>query len=193
MSTYIPLGKNPKSAEERKELIGKRIELEDYLSHLELPQVQRRIVEFLMADKGYGQADMEVNKEFHVALPELSFPVKADIVLKIGDMRFLALKCVMSSMESWERHSLAFCRVADTSQIPYAVVTDGEGARLIDVIKGGVISEGLDAIPSRQDAVRMAQEYASCPYAKERCEREKRILHAFEAIKCSTNPGDENL
>lgn len=189
MSTYIPLGKIPTSPEERKELLAMRVEMEEYLSHIELTQVQRRVIDFLTSRKGYTLDDIEANIDFKVDLPDASFNARADIILKIDGKIFCVIKCVMSSLESWERHSIAFSRVVESYQIPYAIVTDSESARILDVIGGKLIAEGLDAIPSKNDALKVVQQTAFSPYPIERSEKEKRILYAFDAIKCSTNLG----
>jgi hypothetical protein len=189
VSTYIPLGKIPASPEERKELLARRVEMEDYLLHVELTQVQRRVIDFLISRKGYSNVDIETNRDFRVELPDASFNARADIILKMDGKIFCVIKCVMSSLESWERHSIAFCRVVESYQIPYAVVTDSESARILDVIGGRLISEGLDSMPSKTDAIKVIKEKSFSPYPIERAEREKRILHAFDAIKCSTDPG----
>lgn len=189
MSTYIALGKSPTSPEERKELLARRVEMEEYLSHIELTQVQRRVIDFLTSQKGYANVDIEANRDFKVDLIDASFNARADIILKIEGKIFCVIKCVMSALESWERHSIAFCRVVESYQIPYAVVTDSESARILDVIKGRLISEGLDSIPSKNDALKIAQRNVFLPYPIERAEKEKRILHAFDAIKCSTDLG----
>lgn len=87
-------------------------------------------------------------------------------------------------MESWERHSVAFCRIADQCLIPYAVITDGEHAKMLNAADATVFAEGLDAIPSRPEAERLLGEtdFKICISAK--AEKEKRILYAFEAVKC---------
>ncbi len=185
MSTYITLGKAPESPEERAALLAKKVQMEEYMAGLQLTQVQKRMVEFLISRKGYGEDDLEINQDFTVELPGCSFVVRADIIVKIEGKRLFTVKCVMGSMESWERHSVAFGRVADVYQIPYAVITDGEDARMIATADGTLVAQGLDAIPLRQEAERMQGEttFNTCP--SERVEKEKRILYAFEAIKCS--------
>lgn len=188
MSTYIPLGKIPTSPEERKELLARHVEMEEYLSHIELTQVQKRVIDFLISQKGYTSEDIEINKDFKVDLLDVSFNARADIALKIGEKIFCVIKCVMSSLESWERHSIAFGRVACPYQIPYAIITDSENARMLDVTDGRLISEGLDSIPSRTDVMKFINEKLFYPYPTEKAEKEKRILYAFDAIGCSNNP-----
>ena len=187
MSTYITLGKAPESPEERALLLAKKVQMEEYMASLQLTQTQKRLVELLISRKGYGEDDLEINQDFTVELPGCSFVVRVDIIVKIEGKRLFTVKCVMSSMESWERHSVAFGRVADVHQIPYAVITDGEDARVISTADGTLVAQGLDAIPSRQEAERMRGEttFNTCPSA--RVEKEKRILYAFEAIKCTNS------
>ncbi len=191
MSTYISLGKIPTSPEERQELLAKRVAMEEFFSSLELTQVQRRVIDFLISSKGYTSDEIEANKDFTVVLPESSFNARADIVFKIEGRVFCIIKCVMSSLESWERHSVAFGRVVESYQIPYAIVTDSEHARILDVSEGKLIAEGLESIPSKKDAMKIVKENAFPPYPQERAEKEKRILYAFDSIKCSTNLSDK--
>ncbi|HXW68750.1 MAG TPA: hypothetical protein VEJ88_04000, partial [Dissulfurispiraceae bacterium] len=66
MSTYITLGKAPESPEERALLLAKKVQMEEYMAALQLTEVQKRIVEFLISGKGYGEGDLEINQEFTV-------------------------------------------------------------------------------------------------------------------------------
>ena len=185
MSTYIPLGKSPSSPNERSELLEKIVEAEYRLFSIGLSKVQRSIVEFLVNQKGYTAEDIEVNKEFKVDLPDAPFHVRADIVLKANDRIFLIMKCAMNSLDSWERYSVAFCRVVESYQIPYAAVTDGETVRILDVVKCSLVSDSFDAIPTKEDASKILESITLFPCTEDRCIKEKRILHAFEAIRCA--------
>jgi len=189
MATYIPLGKIPKSPEERMQLLANQVETEEYLTQVELTHIQRLVIDFLISKKGYLAEDIEINRFFNITLPDISFNVNADIIVKSNEKRLLVIKCAMNSLESWERHSIAFGRVAGHFQIPYALITDGETARLLDVIKGELIaSGGIDELmPSKEKIQKMAKEIVFMPYSENRSEKEKRILHAFDAIRCSVS------
>jgi len=188
MSTYITLGKAPESPEERAALLAKKVQMEEYMAGLQLTQAQKRMVDFLVSRKGYSENELEVNQDFTFELPECTFVVRADIIVKIKGKRLFTVKCAMSSMESWERHSVAFGRVADVYQIPYAVITDSEDARIIATADGTLVAQGLDAVPSRQEAERLLGETTFNTFPPERLEKEKRILYAFEAVKCPNTP-----
>ncbi|MDI6800853.1 MAG: type I restriction enzyme HsdR N-terminal domain-containing protein [Thermodesulfovibrionales bacterium] len=187
MSTYIPLGKIPESPEERQKLLGRVVETEEYLNALELSHIQKKVIEFLISRKGYTKKNIEVNKVYTVKLTDASFDVKADIQLRIDGKILLFIKCVMSSIESWERNSISFCRVVESYQIPYAVVTDGENARMLNVISGELISEGLDTIPAKEEALKLIKDIILTAHPEKKSEKEKRILYAFNAIQCPSN------
>lgn len=174
MSTYIALGKAPESPEERAALLAKKVEMEEYMAGLQLTQAQKRMVDFLVSRKGYSENELEINQDFTFELPGCSFVVRADIIVKIKGKRLFTVKCAMSSMESWERHAVAFGRVADVYQIPYAVITDSEDARIIATADGTLVAQGLDAVPSRQEAERLQGETTFNTFPPERLEKEKR-------------------
>lgn len=186
MSFYIPLGKIPKSPDERKELLQSKIALEEAILSGGLNFIQKKVLGFLINQKGYLKDDIEINVNFKIELPETSFNVVADIILKIEDKRYSVIKCAMNSMESWERYTIAFCRVADSYKIPFAIVTDGENAKVLDSSNGRLISEGLDSVLSRWDLERLSKEKIFLQYPPEKSEKEKRILYAFDAIRCQS-------
>ncbi len=185
MSTFIPLGRAPKSHEARQSLISEQVAREERIANMGLAHVSKAIVDYLLSEKGYREEDLEVEREFRIELVDAVFSVKADIVLKIEGRIFLLVKCAMTSPDSWERYAVAMCRVACNEVIPFCVVTDGEYASLIDVRSGKPVSEGFEHLPSRQEALRIVGEIASAPFAREKAEKEKRILFAFAGLTCT--------
>ena len=184
MSKLIQLGRIPRSPEDRQLLISEQVVQEERIANMGLDRVRMMIVEYLISEKGYLKEDMETEKEFHVELKDAFFTVKADIVVKVGGIGFLLAKCAMSSPESWERYSIALCRVACSETVPFCLVTDGEFARLINVQTGEIACEGFKQLPSRNEAVRLLDEASKTPFSCAKPDREKRILFAFAGIGC---------
>lgn len=184
MSYYVTLDKSPKSPEERKQLLAKFIEHEAYLDSLEISNIQRKIIEFLLYHKGYQNRDIEVNKIFTIELEDESFNTYADLVINLNNKKIIFIKCVSSSIDSWERYSIAFCRAADDFQIPYAIITDGETVKFINIHTAFVLEGGLELIPSRDEGENNIKETTFTPYPEKRKRIEKRIIYAFEGIKC---------
>lgn len=188
MSTYIRLNRNPESPEDRRKLIGDRIGSSDRLELSILGEIRESVLEFLVFRKGYCRSDLQINMPFPVSFPGASFIVEADVVVMVKGNPFLLIRCAASSMESWERQAVALCRVGGSRIIPFAVVTDGSDANILDAVKGKPLSEGLESLPSQEEAIRFMKEFEPLSIPEERAEREKRILHAFAGIRC---PADD--
>ena len=186
MSKLIQLGRIPRSPEDRQLLISEQVAQEERIANMGFDRVSMMIVEYLISEKGYLKKDIETEKEFHVELNDASFNVKADILVKVDGNRFLIVKCAMSSPESWERYTVALCRGACSETVPFCLVTDGEFARLINVLTGEIVCEGFKDLPSKEEAVRLVDEISKKPFSCKTLEKEKRILFAFSGIGCPT-------
>ena len=110
--------------------------------------------------------------------------VGIDYVINLNSISFMVIKCSSSSIESWERYTKAFARVVQNYQIPYAMVTDGEHAKIFDMITGSVIGTSVYELFNRQAALDKIKGFIKIPFPPEKLEREKRIAYAFEGIKC---------
>jgi len=190
MSNYIKLGRIPTSREDRKSLIAEEAAKEERLANMGVDKLRAMFVEYLISDKGYLKEEIETEKEFRIELNEASFIVSADVLLKPDGKNFLMVKCAMSSPASWERYSVALCRVACSETIPFCLVTDGEHVRMINVQTGDTVCDNFAAIPTRDEALNILAEIMHKPFSCARPEQEKRILFAFSSIGCA--PPDEN-
>jgi hypothetical protein len=61
-------------------------------------------------------------------------------------------------------------------------VTNGEEAEILETKSGAVIARGLDGIPAKPEAIKTIRTLAFETISKERLEKEKRILFAFEVL-----------
>ncbi len=186
MSKYIDLGKNPDSPMERLSLLEKHLKAQEDEETIGLNIIQQRTIDLLTNHIGYPLDSIEANKAFLIDLPELTFTAKADLVVSIEGKIVMIIKCPINSIASWERYTLAFCRTAlKDYQIPYAIVTDSEDFIVIDVLKGSVIGNHKESIPTLKDLHNCLNSLEKFLHEDDRIIREKRILHAFNALRCS--------
>ncbi len=178
----IPLNKAPESPEERKILINEIIKQEEEFYAKSLGFIQRLMIERLL-EKGFSLDDIEINKEYEVIVSETEkFVTSVDILIKLDGKVVFAIKCSPASIDSWQRFMLAFCRTVEYYQIPYAFITDSEEGRLMNILTGEV-KETID-FPSKEDLLRELPNLKFIPYNEEKLAKERRILYAFDAIKC---------
>ena len=178
----IPLKKAPENPEERNKMIGEIIKKQEELFAQSTGYIQRVMIHYLI-EHGYTPENIELNRGYEVIVSEKEkFVTSVDILLCFEGKVLCAIKCTPASIDSWERFMLAFCRVVEPYQIPFAMVTDGKEGRIINVLTGEV-KESMD-IPKKEELLSLLPTLKFIPYSEERLQKEKRILYAFDAIKC---------
>lgn len=175
---------------DRSKLIEEKIRQREETAVVSLAVIREVVRDFLVREKGYSDGDIEPDKEFEIFLGSEAIRTSVDYILNVEGRRFMAIKCSPGALESRDRHLVSFARVVDSYQIPFAVVTDGVRARILNTLSGKLAAEGLEAIPKKTEAVDAVRSIEFLPYPAERIEREKRILLAFDSIGCTEESGE---
>lgn len=145
----------------------------------------RKIAEqMLLGEKGYLPGDIRKNVVFDVVLGTETAKSYVDFLISVDGMVVMVIKCAAGSLNSRERHVVAAARVLGDFQIPVAVVMDPMNAVVLNGITGKVAGEGFEAIPTKEQVRRMLSGINLVPLPTEKAEREKRVLLAFDAIRC---------
>lgn len=177
--------KLPDGFDNREEAIESITKKELDAAESELVLIKQEMEKFLLNNKGYSKNEVEADREFDVEAGNEKCKSKADIVVSIDGKRLMLVKCSIGALVSRERQALACARLMDSYQIPFAVVTDGNHATVMNTLTGEVMSEGLEKIPPRDKLKEMMEKVEFKELSPERLEKEKRILLAFDSIKCS--------
>jgi hypothetical protein len=148
----------------------------------------RHIAEkMLFAEKGYDAADVSRDIVFDVTLGSETVQSSVDFLISVNNRKAMIVKCAAGSLLSRERHVVAAARVLGS--VPVATVMDPMSAVVLDAVTGKTIGEGFEAIPTREQLVAMLAGRENRPLAPEKLEREKRVLLAFDAIRCCVPQG----
>jgi hypothetical protein len=83
---------------------------------------------------------------------------------------------------SRERSTLAAARLVESYAVPFAVVTNGKDAEVLETRSGHVIAQGLEAIPSKEEALERIRTLTFERLPEKRLEKEKRILYVFDVL-----------
>jgi hypothetical protein len=150
----------------------------------------RKMIGYLLRDKkGFGPEDVRKGLAFEVTLGHEVFWSSADFIVSVNGRMGMIIKCAAGSLDSRERQAIAAARVIASPPLPVAVVADPVTAEVLDVASGKVIGEGYGAIPTREQLAVILKEKVTQPLDVKRLEKEKRILLAFDAIKCCVPQG----
>ncbi len=156
----------------------------------EMASAVRHVAErMLLGEKGYAQSDIRRNVFFDVVLGSETVKSSVDFLVTTGGRNAMVIKCAPGSLSARERHVVAAARVIDSRPVPVAVVMDPMSAVVLDAMTGKVIAEGFEAIPTKQQLAGMIAGRALKPLQPEKLEREKRVLLAFDALRCSIPQG----
>lgn len=152
----------------------------------------RKLIGYLLRDKkGYGPEDVRQGVAFEVTLGQEVVWSSADFLVSVNGRMGMIIKCAAGSLDSRERQAVAAARVIASTPLPVAVVADPVTAEVLDVSSGKVTGEGFGAIPTREQLEVMLNEKVTPPLDAKRLEKEKRILLAFDAIKCCVPRGGD--
>jgi hypothetical protein len=152
---------------------------------------RQKLARLLVEEKGYAKADLEMRVKIETLFAKQFVVSTIDFVVRLKGKRFMVIRYGPGSLVTRERAAIAAARVLDPSyRIPFAVVTNGEDAELLDTLTAKVIKQGLEAIPDKKEASRFFDDLEFEPFMeKDRRERELRILNAYDVeVCCAGNP-----
>jgi hypothetical protein len=177
---------------DRDKLIKEKIEEKEKITSMQYRGVKHFVYETLIHEKGYHPDEIQADPQFRIALSDCESVVTADFLITIKACGFMIIHCVSSGIESWERYVIACARAITDYQIPFAVATDGEMAKLFDIFNNSSRQLAIDDLPNRREAADLMKNFTKKPYSQESLERERRIIYAFEGIKCQPAKGHDS-
>jgi len=155
----------------------------------DLASEARRTIEYLLREKkGYAEAEVRKDVIFDVVLGQEKLASSVDFLVTCEGRTAMIIKCAAGSLDSRERQGIAAARLLGAA---IAVVADPVTAEVLDAATGTVMGEGFGSIPVREQLPTLLAEREVKPLSPERIEKEKRILLAFDAIRCSVPQGGE--
>lgn len=168
----------------REKLIMEKIAEKESIEMMQFMGVKHIVYEILIKEKRFHPDDVQVDPRFDLVLETCEAVVGIDFVINLEGTSFMVIRCVSSGIESWERYTVAFARAIKDYQIPYAVITDGEQAKVFDILNDVITKAPVQDLFTRQEAINLLKKFQKIPCPGKRREKEKRIIYAFEGIKC---------
>jgi len=165
--------------------------LQDYLTSEELidtddERYRQQISRMMVEELGYRKQDLEPRLYIETMFTRHFVRSTIDLTVNLEGKQFMIIRYGPGSLVSRERSALAAARVLnDSYRIPLAVVTNGRDALLLDTVTTKIVKQGMEAIPSREEAMLLLPTLVFLPpQEKEKRIREQRILNAFDLERC---------
>jgi hypothetical protein len=176
---------------DRKKVIQEKIENEDSMEYVATSD-SRVITGELLEAKGYTSDDIMKDTIFPITVGEITDECKVDYIITLEGKKLMVIKCAMA-VDSRERHVVAIARCVNTDYpIPYAIVTDGLKAHVLNAMNGKLIDNTIAGLPTRDEAIKLLHEAEFKPLPQDKREREMRVLQAFEAANATIYFGEKD-
>ena len=172
--------------EDREKMIRDRVDKEDFVEIMQLKGVKQIVWDKLIKEKGFNRDEIAIEPKFELAISDCEATVSIDVVINLPQATFAVIRCANAGLEFWERYVTAFAMVVKDYQIPFAMVTNGYEAKIVNVLSSSIVGENMKDFCNRQEALKIMQNFRKIPCPEKRVEKEKRIIYAFEGIKCPT-------
>ena len=145
-------------------------------------RARQEIAKFLVTEKGYEKSEILSRLQLSLELDSRTGTVFVDFLLKPAGTPLMIILFRPGSLVSRRRIALAAARLTEKRIIPYAAVTNAEDAEILETSTGKVVSNGLQGIFARHEAMKMLEGMEFPALADHRREKEKRILFAMEVL-----------
>ena len=145
-------------------------------------RARQKIARFLVENKGYPKEDIDPRRGIPLSVDGNRATARVDFVIRVEGKAFAIIIFGPGSLVSRERSALAAARLVERYEVPFAVVTNGKDAEVLETRSGRVIAEGLDAIPSKEEALEKIGALTFQELPAKRLEKEQRILYVFDVL-----------
>jgi hypothetical protein len=148
-------------------------------------RIRRQVIDVLK-QSGYDEGAMKLEESFALDTEEGEISIPIEVLVHVDRKPALLVKCVRGNMATRERPSLSLARLLLDEPIPFAVVTTETEAVVFDTLTGKTVGRGYGAFPSPTDAKQRLRDASGFRIPPEQKEREKRILHTYYHLRCTT-------
>jgi len=145
-------------------------------------RVRQKIAQFLVNQKGYFKSDILPRQLLHIELDGKTGTVPVDFIISSENKAVMMVLFRPGSIVSRRRMAIAAARLFNRNAIPYAAVTNGDDAEIMETSSGKVIGTGLESVFNKSQAEKILEDIRPFILSEDRREKEKRILFAMEVL-----------
>lgn len=162
-------------------------ELTDYLTGQTLPDTHderliQNISRFLVEDKGFSKNDILTRQKMSVTIGKKTGMITVHFIIQIDQIAFVVVMYGPGSIVTRQRPTISVARLFGDSIIPYAIITNGKEANLMETKSGKVIGKDLNSIFSKDEAIDLLKNFHLGTLTTERREKEQRILYTMDIL-----------
>jgi hypothetical protein len=148
-------------------------------------RIRRKVIEALKRS-GYDEGSMKQDKSYILDTEEGELSIPIEVLVYLDQKPALLVKCVRGNMATRERPSLSLARLLTEKPIPFAIVATDTEVVVFDTMTGKTVGRGYRAFPGPEEAKQRLLDSFDFQVPPAQREREKRILHTYYHLRCTT-------
>jgi hypothetical protein len=141
---------------------------------------RQKIAKKLVLDGGFEKKDIQRNVTTTIAAGKQKAQINIDFIVKFQKKSTILVKYSPGSIVTRRISTIALSRIAESYQIPIAVITNGEDAEILDGNSGRVLKTGFHNLPDKEMLKRNMTSFLFEPVKKTIFEKASRIVFACE-------------
>ncbi len=165
--------------------------LDDFLTGEELQdtddeRVRQQLARLLVEDLGYAATELEPRLTIETEFNGSRVLTLIELTVRIHGKRLFILRYGPGSLVTREKAAVAAARILDPDyRIPFAIVTNGRDAELLDTAEAKVLATGMSSVPSREQAEHLYEDCEFAPYdVPAQRDMAMRVLNIFDQEVC---------
>jgi len=144
-------------------------------------RIRQKMAKFMVEEKGYRIGDLVIDREIRIEVDSRKIRSFADIVVTIDGRSLMLLRGGPGSVVTRESGTIAAARLLEPDYIiPWAVQANLFEAAILDVRKKKAVKYGWDAIPLRDELVRITSDWPPPRLPDDRIPIERQILYSYD-------------
>jgi hypothetical protein len=141
---------------------------------------RQKLARILVKEKGYRKKEIHPRFELLIKAGNEAAIIKIDYTITLSGKVCMIIKYGPGSLVTRHRPVLAASRLVVPYQVPYAVVTNGEDAEILEGSSGKVVADGLEGIFDRSKLIGESQNANFEAVSHKAAEMASRILYCYE-------------
>ena len=141
---------------------------------------RQKLARLLVKEKGYPKKEIHPRFELLIKADDKAAIIKIDFTITLSGKVCMIIKYGPGSLVTRRCPVLAASRLVVPYQVPYAVVTNGKDAEILESSSGKVVADGLEGIFDRERLIEASQHAKFGAITPKAVEMASRILYCYE-------------
>jgi Type I restriction enzyme R protein N terminus (HSDR_N) len=143
-------------------------------------RARQKIARALVLEGKFEKTDIEANINLEVVAGHKKAVLKIDFLVNFQGKTTALIKFAPGSLVTRRLSTLALSRIIKPYQVPIVVITNGQGAEILEGDSGKVISTGFHNLPDREIIEKNMPSFSFKPIHKALFDQASRIAYACE-------------